>query len=514
MFQYSQNAYSIDKKSMKDLAPVGNVTPPVSTGVDGLDTILDGGLSPNRLYLIEGLPGSGKTTMALQFLRDGAARGETVLYVTLSETEVELREVAASHGWSLDGIHIHELFPMEDQLDPEEQYTMFHPSEVELGKVTQGILLEVERLQPQRVVFDSLSEIRLLAGSSLRFRRQVLALKQYFSGRHATVLLLDEGKTVEQGLNAHTIVHGVVSLDQLRPEFGGDRRRLRVTKMRGRPFHSGFHDYEIETGGVAVFPRIVAASTRHDGPLAAVESGIPAFDKLLGGGLERGTSTLLLGAAGTGKSSLATQVVMSAASRGERSAVFLFEENTRALRTRSRGLGMDLDAKVADGTILLHPVDPSELSPGEFFQIVREAVETHGAKVVVIDSLNGYLNAMPEERFLVTQLHELLTFLGQADVVTLLLNAQKGLIGSMSSTLDVSYLADTVILLRYFEAAGQVCKAISVMKKRTGAHESTLREFSIGSDGIRIGEPLKKFRGVLTGVPEEVPTPAVGGSSH
>ena len=483
---------------------------PVSTGVAGLDTILEGGLSPDRLYLVEGLPGAGKTTMALQFLREGVARGETVLYVTLSETEAELREVAASHGWSLEGIHIHELFPMGDQLDPEEQYTMFHPSEVELGKVTQGILLEVERLQPQRVVFDSLAEIRLLAGSLLRFRRQVLALKQYFSGRHATVLLLDESQVAEQGLNAHTIVHGVISLDQMRPEFGGDRRRLRVTKMRGRPFHGGFHDYEIETGGVHVFPRLVAANSRHDGPLLTIPSGLPEFDNLVGGGLERGTSTLLLGAAGTGKSSLAMHIVMSAASRGERSAIFLFEESTRALRTRSQGLGMDIDARIADGSVLLQPVDPSELSPGEFFQIVRTAVEEHGAKVVVIDSLNGYLNAMPEERFLVTQLHELLTYLGQADVLTLLLNAQRGMLGAMSSTLDVSYLADTVVLLRYYEARGAVSKAISVLKKRTGQHESTLREFSIARDGVRIGEPLNGFRGILTGVPQEIAAAGTG----
>jgi circadian clock protein KaiC len=486
---------------------------PVSTGVAGLDTVLEGGLSADRLYLIEGLPGAGKTTMALQFLREGVARGETVLYVTLSETETELREVAASHGWSLEGIHIHELFPMGDQLDPDEQYTMFHPSEVELGKVTQGILSEVERLQPQRVVFDSLAEIRLLAGSLLRFRRQVLALKQYFAGRHATVLLLDESQVAEQGLNAHTVVHGVVSLDQLRPEFGGDRRRLRVTKMRGRPFHGGFHDYEIETGGVSVFPRLVASQSRHSGPLVAMPSGLPAFDTLVGGGLERGTSTLLLGAAGTGKSSLAMHIAMSAASRGERSAIFLFEESTRALRTRSKGLGMDVDARIADGTIMIQPIDPSELSPGEFFHVVRAAVEEQGAKVVVIDSLNGYLNAMPEERFLVTQLHELLTYLGQADVLTLLLNAQKGLIGAMSSTLDVSYLADTVVLLRYFEARGKVCKAISVMKKRTGRHESTLREFSIDSDGIHIGEPLDNFRGILTGVPQEL-AGAGSGETH
>jgi len=477
---------------------------PVATGIDGLDTILEGGLTPNRLYLFEGLPGAGKTTMALQFLREGVERGETVLYVTLSETEAELREVAASHGWGLEGIQIHELFPMGDQLDPEEQYTVFHPSEVELGKVTQGILSEVERLQPQRVVFDSLSEIRLLAGSQLRFRRQILALKQYFAGRKATVLLLDENHVLEQGLNAHTIVHGVVSLDQLRPEFGGDRRRVRVTKMRGRPFHSGFHDYEIETGGVQVFPRLVAADHRRDFETGILHSGLPAMDSLLGGGIDRGTSTLFLGAAGTGKSSLAMHFVMQAAQRGEHSAVFLFEESVHALRTRSRGLGLDLDARIDDGMVMIQPVDPSELSPGEFFHIVREAVEQKQARIIVIDSLNGYLNAMPGERFLITQLHELLSYLGQMGVASFLLNAQQGLIGSMSSTLDISYLADTVVLLRYFEANAEVRTAISVLKKRTGAHERTLRELAISSKGIDIGEPLRTFRGVLTGVPQEV----------
>jgi circadian clock protein KaiC len=484
--------------------PIPNDAPPVETGIDGLDTILEGGLTANRLYLLEGLPGAGKTTMALQFLQEGVKRGDTVLYVTLSETEAELREVAASHGWSLEGVHIHELFPIGDQLDPDEQYTMFHPSEVELGKVTQGILAEVERLQPQRVVFDSLSEIRLLAGTLLRFRRQILALKQYFAGRKATVLLLDENHQVEQGLNAHTIVHGVISLDQVRPEFGGDRRRVRVTKMRGRPFHSGYHDYEIETGGVQVFPRLVAAEHRREIESSTLHSGLPELDALLGGGIERGTSTLLLGAAGTGKSSLAMHFVMEAAKQGECSAVFLFEESLHALRTRSRGLGLDLDAQIASGNVKVQPVDPSEFSPGEFFQIVRLAVERSNARVVVIDSLNGYLNAMPGERYLITQLHELLSYLGQMGVASFLLNAQQGLIGTMSSTLDVSYLADTVVLLRYFEADAAVRTAISVLKKRTGEHERTLREMVISGDGIDIGDPLRNFRGVLTGVPQEV----------
>ncbi len=481
--------------------------PPVGTGIVGLDTILEGGLTANRLYLLEGLPGAGKTTMAMQFLREGVDRGETVLYVTLSETEAELREVAASHGSSLDGMHIHELSSMGDHLDPDEQNTMFHPSEVELGKVTQGILAEVERLQPQRVVFDSLSEIRLLAGSLLRFRRQILALKQYFAGHKATVLLLDENHQLEQGLNAHTIVHGVISLDQVRPEFGRDRRRVRVMKMRGRAFHTGFHDYEIETGGVVVFPRLVAANHRREIESSTLHSGLPALDALLGAGIERGTSTLFLGAAGTGKSSLAMHFVMQAAERGECSAVFLFEESVHALRTRSRGLGLDLDARIAEGRVLVQPVDPSEMSPGEFFQIVRHAVEEKQARIVVIDSLNGYLNAMPGEGFLITQLHELLTYLGQMGVASILINAQQGLIGSMSSPLDVSYLADTVVLLRYFEANAAVHTAISVLKKRTGAHERTLREMVISGNGIQIGEPLRGFRGVLTGVPQEVDAP-------
>ena len=490
---------------------------PVSTGVPGLDVILDGGLTADRLYLLEGVPGSGKTTMALQFLREGAARGETVLYVTLSETEQELREVAASHGWTLDGIHIHELFPLGDQLDPDDQYTMFHPSEVELTDTTRRILEEVDRLQPKRVVFDSLAEVRLLSGTILRLRRQVLALKQYFSGRGTTVLLLDESQVAEQGLHVHTVVHGVIALHQLRPEFGGDRRRLRVTKMRGRPFRGGNHDYEIETGGVRVFPRLIAAHYRREGRNTPVNSGLPAMDQLLGGGLERGTSTLLIGAAGTGKSSLATHFVMEAARRGERSAMFLFDENERTLTTRSRGIGFDLEARIAEGMVAVQTVDPGELSPGEFIHGIRQAVESQGARLVVIDSLNGYLNSMPEEHHVLVQLHELLAYLAQLDVVTLLINAQQGLIGQMANTLDVSYLADTVVLLRYFEARGEVRQAMSVLKKRTGPHERTIRELRITSEGLQIGEPLRNFRGVLTGVPHEVgpvegmPMPVDGG---
>ena len=476
----------------------------VPTGIEGLDLILEGGLTPHRLYLVEGVPGSGKTTMAMQFLMEGVARGERVLYVTLSETAEELHEAAASHGWSLDGIVIHELVPMGDQLDPESQYTMFHPSEVELAQTTQRILQEVERLQPQRVVFDSLAEIRLLAGSLLRFRRQVLALKQYFAGRGTTVLLLDETNVAEHGMHVHTVVHGAIELAQMKPEYGGDRRRLRVSKMRGRAFQSGNHDYTIETGGVRVFPRLVAAKFRRAGENATMSSGLPALDALLGGGLDRGTSTLLIGAAGTGKSSLAAHFVMSAAERGERSTMFLFDESLRAMLTRSRGLGLDVEARMREGIVDVQPIDPAELSPGEFIHRIRQAVERDGASVIVVDSLNGYLNAMAEEQLVLVQFHELLAYLAQMGVVTLMINAQIGLIGQMTTTVDVSYLADTVILLRYFEAAGEVRQAISVLKKRTGAHERSIRELSISDAGLHIGTPLRQYRGILTGVPQEI----------
>ena len=473
----------------------------VATGIDGLDAILGGGLTSERVYLIEGVPGSGKTTIAMQFLMEGARLGEKVLYITLSETEAELRAVADSHGWSLEGVHIHEISPGGDQLDPDSQYTMFHPSEVELGSTTRDILAEVERLRPDRVVFDSLAEVRLLAGAVLRFRRQVLALKQYFNGRKATVLLIDESHAGEHALHVHTIVHGVISLDQLRPEYGGDRRRLRITKLRGRRYRGGFHDYEIETGGVRVFPRLVASEHRRELEATVATSGSPELDSLLGGGLDRGTSTLLIGAAGTGKSSLAMHFAMAAAERGEHSSMFIFDESIRSLVIRSKGIGFPIEERIADGSIAVRSVDPAELSPGEFITAIRHAVEVDNARVIVIDSLNGYLNAMPEERFVLVQLHELLAYLGQQGVLTLLVSAQQGLIGQMQNTMDVSYLADNVILLRYYEAEGEVKQAISVLKKRTGVHERTIRELRICKSGVSISEPLRHFRGVLTGVP-------------
>lgn len=490
-----------DSTSTRATSPATSTA--VSTGIAGLDTVLCGGLTPHRLYLVEGVPGAGKTTLALQFLLKGVANGETVLYVTLSETEDELREVAVSHAWSLDGVHIHELVTEQERLDPDTQYTMFHPSEVELGDATKRILAEVERLRPQRVVFDSLAELRLLAGSALRYRRQVLALKQYFVGRGCTVLLLDDSALTEFGLHVHTMVHGVISLSQRNPDYGGDRRRLRVSKFRGRSFSSGYHDYEIHFGGISLFPRLVAAEHRRPGVQGHVESGMPQLDALLGGGLDRGTSTLLVGAAGTGKSSLATQFMVAAAARGERSAMFTFDESVQSMVTRSAGMGFEIQRYLDEGLIHIATIDPAELSPGEFTHCIRQAAEVDGARVIVIDSLNGYLNAMPEERFMIVQLHELLAYLGQLGVVTILVNAQQGLIGQMASNIDVSYLADGVILLRYFESRGKVRQAISVLKKRTGAHERTIRELSIDNNGLHIGEPLREFRGVLTGVPHE-----------
>jgi len=475
----------------------------VTTGISGLDVVLDGGFTPNRLYLVDGVPGSGKTTLAMQFLMEGVRLGETVLYVTLSETAAELQEAARSHDWSLDGVHIHELHPMGDQLDPQVLQTMFHPSEVELAETTGRILQQVEALNPQRVVFDSLAEIRLLAGSTLRFRRQIMALKQYFDGRACTVLMLDDRQGVEHGLPVHTIVNGSIELDQLRPEYGGDRRRLRITKHRARTFRGGNHDYVIATGGLVVYPRLVAAHFRREGDNTSITSDNPQLDALLGGGINRGTSTLLVGAAGTGKSSLAAHFVMAGARRGECSAMFLFDESERAMITRSRGIGLDIEAEIEAGNVLVQSIDPAELSPGEFIHAIRTAVEKHGARLIVIDSLNGFFNSMPEEQFVMIQLHELLAYLAQLDVITLLINAQQGLVGQMTTNLDVSYLADTVILFRYFEAHGEVRQALSVLKKRTGPHERTIREMRIGSRGIEIGEPLTNFRGVLTGVPVE-----------
>lgn len=481
--------------------PEADLDPIAKTGIEGLDAVLNGGLARGRLYLVEGMPGAGKTTLAMQFLMEGARRGEGVLYVTLSETQDEVHAVARSHGWDMSGVTIRELLPAADSLEADQQYTMFHPSEVELASTTKQILQDVEALQPTRVVFDSLSELRLVAGNPLRYRRQILALKQYFSGRNCTVLLLDDMTATDHDLHVQSIAHGVLVLEQLNPEYGPERRRLRVAKYRGCAFRGGFHDYQIRKGGLVVFPRLVAAEHRGDHGRAKLASGVAELDALLGGGLEEGTSTLIVGGAGTGKSTIAAQFCSAAASRGQKSIIFMFDESPDTLFGRCGGLNIGLEQCQKDGLVETVRVDPAELSPGELSSMIRDAVEHRDVKVVVIDSLNGYLNSMPEERFLTILLHELLMYLSQKGVASVLISAHHGVIGSqMSSPIDASYLADAVILLRYFEARGEVRQAISVVKKRGGVHERTIREF--GMDGaLKIGEPLRKFRGVLTGVP-------------
>jgi circadian clock protein KaiC len=473
----------------------------MATGIEGLDDILQGGFPANRVYLVEGEPGTGKTTLALQFLLEGLRLGESGLYVTLSETKEELEASARSHGLSLDGINIHELVPAGDTLKPESQYTIFHPSEIELSETTSAVLEEVERIKPQRVVFDSLSEMRLLAHDPLRYRRQILALKQYFIGRQCTVMLLDDKTSAAHDLQLQSIVHGVLSLEQMALEYGAERRRLRVIKLRGSRFRGGYHDFNIETGGVVVFPRLIAAEHRHDFAKGNATSDVTELDSLLGGGLARGSSTLIIGPAGSGKSTLGAQFVAAAATRGEKSAVFIFDEIIETYIARAAGIGTNIQNHLDDNLITLKQVDPAELAPGEFADRVLRAVDREGVRVVVIDSLNGYLNAMPEERFLTIQMHELLTFLNQRGVVTLLVMAQHGFLGTMETPVDVSYLADTVLVLRYFEAEGAVRRAVSVIKKRAGAHENTIRELEITSGGIRVGAPLTRFHGVLTGVP-------------
>ena len=483
--------------------PENNSSPHVvPSGINGLDDIMAGGFPANHLFLVEGDPGTGKTTLALQFLIAGAKRGERGLYVTLSETADELRGVAASHGWSLEGIELFELVEREDALRADSQYTVFHPSEVELGNTTQAIFDTVDRVKPARVVFDSLSEMRLLARDSLKYRRQILGFKQFFVHRGATVLLLDDRTGEDGDLQLRSLAHGVLFLEQLAFEYGAERRRLRVIKMRGVRYRGGHHDYTIRTGGLEVFPRLVAAEHHREFHRGAVASGVAELDHLLGGGIDRGTSSLIMGPAGSGKTVLATQYACAAADRGDPVAIYLFDERLGTFLDRAERLHMPLQHYIQEGRVVTRQLDPAEISPGEFAHAIVSTTHTENTEFVVIDSLNGYQNAMPEERLLDIRLHELLNYLAQQGMTTLLTLAQHGVFADRSrSQAEVSYLADSTLLLRFFEAFGEVRSAISVLKKRSGQHEHTIREFQITQRGVRVGEPLREFQGILTGVP-------------
>ena len=475
---------------------------PVTSGLPSLDYILRGGFAANRIHLIEGEPGAGKTTLGLQFLLEGSRKNERCLYVTLSEGRHELIHVASTHGWDIKGIDIFELVPPELSLDPDREQSILYASDLELGETVRLVMEEVERVAPARVVFDSLSEIRLLAQGALRFRRQVLALKHFFATRHCTVLFLDDLTQREDDLSLHSLAHGVVRLEQIALTYGAERRRLRVYKMRGRAFHGGFHDFLIRTGGLDVFPRLVAGShPQLELKPRTADSGVPELDELVGGGLDYGTSTLLVGPSGSGKSTVAMQYVRTALDRGEKTLFISFDETHRIFHARARGLGWNFEADEDAGNFNFRQVDPAELSPGELAGSVSNAVQD-GATVVVLDSLTGYQHAMPEEQYLLLQMHEMLTYLNQQGVLTFVILTQSGMVGSnMQSPVDMTYLSDAVLLLRFFEAEGEIRRAISVVKKRTGSHESSIREMRIDGGGIRVGEKLDGFRGVLTGTP-------------
>ncbi len=483
---------------MSDAAAAKHPTPTKSTGIPGLDQLLNGGLPADRVYLVEGDPGTGKTTLALQFLLEGRARGESCLYVTLSETEAELKEVARSHGYSLDGINVRQVTNAE--ISASETYTMFQPAEIELGEMMRNVFEVTERTVPSRVVIDSLSEVRLLARDSLRYRRQVLAIKEFFSGRSCTVLLLDDKTSGDHDLQLQSISHGVIQLEQQPFDFGRARRRIRVVKLRGVPAVDGFHDFRIRQGGLEVFPQLVPKEKRMGDTKDLVTSGLPELDAMLGGGLNWGTCTLLIGPAGCGKSTMAAQYVAATAGRTS-AAIFLFDERVDTFIQRCDTLGMAVSDRLALGSLTMEQIEPGEMSPGEFSYRVCERVDA-GCQIVMIDSLNGYLNAIPSANAPLVRIHELLAFLNERGVATLLVAAQHGIIGThMSMPLDVSYLADCVIMLRYFEASGMVRKAVSVMKKRTGAHETAIREFGVEANRVHVGPPLTQFQGVLTGVP-------------
>src|SRR3984957_6312895 len=473
----------------------------ILTGIAGLDDVLGGGLPQGHLYLVEGDPGTGKTTLALQFLLAGIRQGERVIYVTLSESRKELEQVAQSHGWSTESLQIYEMAG-DDDLRPEAQYTVFHPSEVELADTITAILEQVDLRKPQRVVFDSLSELRMLARDPLKNRRQILALKRHFAGRNCTVLLLDD-RTAEgiHDLQLQSIAHGVIMMQSLEREFGIKHRRIEIRKLRGSSFREGFHDYTIKTGGISIYPRLIAAEHKPGFQRKPVASGLQELDDLFAGGIDTGTSTLFIGPAGCGKSTIALRHAVSSAQRGEKAVIFTFDESLGTLLERAKGLGMDVPPLLANGSLDIRQIDPAELSPGEFVARVRELGDREKLRVVVLDSLNGFLNAMPHEQFLSMQMHELLSYLGQQGVATILTVAQQGFIGNMQSPVDVSYLADALLVFRYFEFAGRIHQALSVVKKRSGPHERSIRELIFANGRISVGPPLKDFKAVLSGTP-------------
>jgi circadian clock protein KaiC len=475
--------------------------PKCATGVAGLDAILRGGLASNHVYLIDGDPGTGKTTLGLQFLLTGVARGERGMYVTLSESAAELRETAMSHDWSLDGLDLVELAEVQPgRVD--EAYTLFHPSEIELQQTVEVVLAAIEEKRPARVVIDSLSEMRLLARDPLRFRRQILSLKQFFAGRACTALFLDDRTAPDGDMQLHSLAHGVIVLDHRLVEYGAERRRLEVKKLRGARFRGGFHDFRIRTGGLDVYPRLEIAPASGVLKPEEIRSDSPQLDRLLGGGLTIGTSALITGAAGTGKSVLCTQYGLAAASRGERVHFFLFDEREATFRARAKALGMSIGEAEEKGLVRIQQIEPTQMSPGEFADTVRSVVEHDDVRLIVIDSINGYMQAMPSEQLLPVQVHELLSYLANYRVTVLMTLVQHGIFGSpVDEAAEVSYLADTVLLLRYFEHAGTVRQAISVVKKRSGPHEHTIRECRVDSGGLLVGAPLAEFQGVLTGVP-------------
>lgn len=480
-------------------AEPNSVSERISSGITELDSILGGGLTKHRVYLLEGTPGTGKTTVGLQFLLVGARAGERGLYITLSETAAELREVARSHHWSLDGVELFELIN-EDGLDPESEQSILEPSEVELGETIQGVMECVDGLKPSRVVFDSLAEMRLLAQNSLRYRRQILALKHYFSTRECTVLMLDD-RSEPADLQLHSIAHGVISLEHMAQDYGSERRRLRIIKMRGVKYHGGYHDFIIETGGVSVFPRVIAPADDAELVEDLVSTGVENLDEMLGGGLSPGTNVLLNGPSGIGKTSTAVRCGLTALERGEKAAYYLFDEGRATMLARARSMGMDLDPYIEGGQLQVHQMDPAELSPGQFTNWVKQIVERDGVRFLAIDSLNALLQAMPDEKYLVLQMHELLGYLNSKGVITMLVLGQHGIVGEVRSDVDLSYLSDVILLFRYFESRGNVFKAVSVAKSRTTEHQASIREFRLGRHGVLVGQPLVDFEGILTGAP-------------